>query len=471
MYASAASGSTFPIGTTTVTVTATDAHSNTATRTFTVTVQDTTPPVINPPANIVAEATGPSGAVVAFTATATDLVDGSVAVNSSAASGSTFPIGTTTVTLTATDAHSNTATRTFTVTVQDTTPPVISPPANIVAEATGPSGAAVTFTATATDLVDGNVAVNASPASGSTFPIGTTTVTLTSTDAHSNTATRTFTVTVRDTTPPVINTPANIIAEATSAAGAVVNFTAIATDLVDGYVAVNASVAPGSTFPLGTTTVTLTAVDASGNQAVPKSFTVTVRDTTPPALTLPANIVAEATSFAGARVTFVATANDLVSGACRVTYSKQPGSEFSLGVTTVTVTAKDAVGNTATGSFTVTVRDTTPPKLTTPHDITVCTLDPKGVRVWFLAWATDTVSVPTITYSQAPGSVFPIGTTVVTVTAKDAAGNKSVGTFTVTVQPVTLRDRDDFERDHGNGGNYDNDGSYHDSSCSGDGGH
>ena len=245
------------------------------------------------------------------------------------------------------------------------------------------------------------------------------------------------------------------------------NFTAIATDLVDGNVAVNASAASGSTFPIGTTTVTLTAVDASGNQTVPKTFTVTVRDTTPPALTLPANIVAEATSFAGAKVTFVATAKDLVSGACPVTYSKQPGSEFPRGVTTVTVTAKDATGNTATGSFTVTVRDTTPPKLIIPHDITVCTLDPKGARVWFLAWATDAVSVPTITYSQAPGSVFPIGTTTVTVTAKDAAGNMSVGTFTVTVQRVNPRDRDDFKRDHDNGGRYDDDGSYHDVSCSG----
>jgi hypothetical protein len=118
------------------------------------------------------------------------------------ASGSTFPVGTTTVTLTSTDAHGNTATRSFMVTVQDTTPPTITTPANITAEATGPAGAVVTFTTSATDLVDGAVPVSALPASGSTFPVGTTTVKLTSTDAHGNTATSSFTVTVQDTTPP-----------------------------------------------------------------------------------------------------------------------------------------------------------------------------------------------------------------------------------------------------------------------------
>jgi parallel beta-helix repeat protein len=279
--ATPASGSTFPLGITTVNVTAHDASGNTATGTFTVTVRDTTPPIITSPANITAEATGPAGAVVTFTASATDLVDGTVPVSASPASGSTFPLGTTTVKLTSTDAHGNTATSSFTVTVHDTTPPTIATPANIIAEATGPTGAVVTFTASATDLVDGAVPVSALPASGSTFPLGTTMVKLTSTDAHGNTATSSFTVTVRDTTPPAIATPANLTAEATGPAGAVVTFTASATDLVDGAVPVSASPASGSTFPLGTTTVKLTSTDAHGNTAT-SSFTVTVQDTTPP---------------------------------------------------------------------------------------------------------------------------------------------------------------------------------------------
>jgi len=53
-----------------------------------------------------------------------------------------------------------------------------------------------------------------------------------------------------------------------------------------------------------TTTVNATATDAHGNKAN-GSFTVRVRDTTPPAITVPADITAEATSAAGARGDFL----------------------------------------------------------------------------------------------------------------------------------------------------------------------
>jgi len=86
----------------------------------------------------------------------------------------------------------------------DTTPPVLSLPGNLVVEAIGPSGATVSYSASATDDVDGSVPVTLSPASGSTFPLGTTTVNASATDAAGNTSTGSFTVTVRDTTAPVI---------------------------------------------------------------------------------------------------------------------------------------------------------------------------------------------------------------------------------------------------------------------------
>jgi HYR domain-containing protein len=175
---------------------ATDAHSNTANGSFTVTVQDTTPPSLTLPSDITAEATGPSGAAVTYTVSASDLVDGSVTVNCSPASGSTFPLGTTTVNCSATDAHSNTANGSFTVTVQDTTPPSLTLPSDITAEATSAAGAIVAYAASASDLVDGPVAVSCTPASGSTFAPGTTTVNCSATDAHSNTANGSFKVTV-----------------------------------------------------------------------------------------------------------------------------------------------------------------------------------------------------------------------------------------------------------------------------------
>jgi hypothetical protein len=119
-------------------------------------------------------------------------------------SGSIFPLGTTTVTATAADAAGNMITGSFTVTVRDTTAPVLSLPANLVLEATGPTGAVATFTASASDIVNGTLPVILSIPSGSIFPLGTTTVTAAATDAAGNRTTGSFTVTVRDTTPPVI---------------------------------------------------------------------------------------------------------------------------------------------------------------------------------------------------------------------------------------------------------------------------
>src|SRR5207237_1059563 len=215
-----------------------------------VTVRDTTPPAIIVPTNATVEATSSAGAVHTYVVSATDLVDGAVAVSCTPASGSTLPFGTTTVTCSATDSHANSATKTFTVTVTDTTAPVITVPANATVEATGPTGAAFTYTASALDTFDGSVAPTCAPASGSIFPFGTTTVTCTAADSHGNIATRAFTVTVTDTTAPVITVPANATIEATGPTGAAFSYAASAADILDGGVAINCTPARGVTFPV-----------------------------------------------------------------------------------------------------------------------------------------------------------------------------------------------------------------------------
>src|SRR5262249_10417191 len=159
--------------TTTVTCRATDTRGNTGTKTFTVTVRDTTAPVVAVPTNATIEAAAAAGAPFIFTASALDLLDGSVAVGCTPASGSIFPLGTTTVTCPATDKSANSGSKTFTVTVVDTTGPAISVPANMVVEAPGPSGVAVSYVVTALDAVSGIVTPTCAPASGATFPLGT----------------------------------------------------------------------------------------------------------------------------------------------------------------------------------------------------------------------------------------------------------------------------------------------------------
>ena len=157
---------------------------------------DTVPPVVTVPSNLSLEATGPSGAVASFTTTALDDVSGVLSTTNTPASGSVFPLGITTVTATATDGAGNIGSASFTVTVVDTTAPVITVPADINVAASGSSGANVTFTTSASDLVSGSLDTINNPPSGALFPVGTTTVTTSATDAAGNSAGLSFTVTV-----------------------------------------------------------------------------------------------------------------------------------------------------------------------------------------------------------------------------------------------------------------------------------
>lgn len=375
-----ASGSVFPLGTTTVSCSAADAANNSSTATFDVTVADTGAPVLDLPADITEEATGPNGAAVSYAATAEDLVDGSVTPictvgADTVSSGDVFPLGTTTVSCTATDNESNVSSGTFDITVEDTTAPALDLPSGISEEAANANGAVVFYVATAEDLVDGDVTPVCTPASGSVFPLTTpltvNTVTCTATDAAGNEATDTFAVTVGDTTAPELTVPEDSTHEATAASGATVIYEATAADLVDGAVAPDCIPASGSVFPLGDTAVTCTATDAAGNTSAPGSFVVTVSDTTAPVLDLPETVIEKLVVGApsglpatgaplsaaptGTEVTFTATATDLVDGPIAPVCTPASGTTFAVGDTTVTCSATDAAGNTATGSFTVSV--------------------------------------------------------------------------------------------------------------------
>jgi len=162
---------------------------------FVLSIVDTTPPSLTVPGNITAEATA-AATVVSFAASATDAADPSPTVSCSPASGFAFPVATTTVSCSATDAHGNGTNGRFTVTVTDHTPPALTLPADLTATAVTPAGATVTFTASASDLVDATRTVTCAPASGSTFAIGTTTVACSASDAHANRNTGSFSVTV-----------------------------------------------------------------------------------------------------------------------------------------------------------------------------------------------------------------------------------------------------------------------------------
>jgi Ca2+-binding RTX toxin-like protein len=160
--------------------------------------------------------------------------------------------------------------------VQDTTDPILTVPANMTVEATGGGGAVVSYIATATDIVDTSVTVVCTPASGSMFPLGINTVACVATDNFGNTDSETFTITVVDTTPPVITLLGSnpvVVPFGT----AFIDDGATASDLVDGDLTTSIVVVnPVDVSVAGIYTITYDVTDSHGNAAVQVTRTVEV---------------------------------------------------------------------------------------------------------------------------------------------------------------------------------------------------
>ena len=161
----------------------------------------------------------------------------------------------------------------------DVEPPELTVPDDFAQEAQSPAGSVVEFEATATDNLDPAPAVVCVPASETLFPFDDTIVECTATDFSGNAATKTFTVTVQDTTPPELTVPSDVTIDADDPFGSIYTILATATDDVDPAPTVECVPPSGSVFPIGTTTVSCTATDASGNESIEKTFDVTVQVT------------------------------------------------------------------------------------------------------------------------------------------------------------------------------------------------
>lgn len=495
---SPASGSFFPIGNTTVVAT----EPGGGTCSFVVRVNDTQAPTITCPANItVNNSPGQCGAFVNFALPAASDNCPGTTVTASPASGSLFPKGTTTVTVTARDASNNTSTCTFTVTVNDVTPPTITCPANItvgndpnlcsavvnyslptfsdncglpgpvalsqnVANSVGPTiqigcqaGGFNTANSywRAYDLSTYNLAgpltVNAvvfgietadAAGTGTTqpvtvrlytsagaFPGGVRTLVATQVVNVPDQTNSLFTATLG--TPAVIPANAILVVEVFTPDGrAPVNnkffigsnnlgqtapcyisaadcgvptpVTLASLGFPDDHMIINiagnvagpnpltlvSGIAPGGTFPVGTTTNTYKVTDVAGNFTT-CSFTVKVNDVQPPVINCPGNItVTTPVGSCTAVVNYTVTSSDNCSGVTQALQSGlASGSNFPLGVNTVTWKATDAAGNVSTCTFTVTVNDGQQPVFTTqPTNKTACS----GTNVTFSAVSTNTLS-------------------------------------------------------------------------------
>jgi hypothetical protein len=156
--------------------------------------------------------------------------------------------------------------------------------------------------------------------------------------------------------PPTLSLPSGLSADATSAAGDLLNYKARAMRATGGNIAVDCEPPPGAQFPIGVTEVLCSAVDPTTEAVAVGAFPVTIVDG-PPAVNVPANILmVTAQTILGAVVSYQATATDAVSGPLPVECVPPSGTLFPLLDSTVVCQATDGAGNTASASFVVRVK-------------------------------------------------------------------------------------------------------------------
>ena len=431
----------FPQGATVVTYTATDAAGNSMSCTQTVTVVEASAPQITCPVALVVGANAGCawvGSLGTPTVTDPDSAPADIVVSNNAPSS--FPLGTTAVVWTATDDTGRMTSCSQSVTVTDETAPAISAPPSVTLDAGSNcafSGAALGEATASDNCPTGLVVSNDAPAS---FSLGTTTVMWTATDGNGNTADAAQLVRVFDNEDPTLTCPVNI----TRAANQGSSF--LPTDGIGDPVASdNCSVAPALTlsddapasFPQGVTVVTYTATDAAGN-SVSCTQTVTVVAATAPEITCPVGLVVETSegcTWSGDLG--VPGVTDADSPLEEIVVTSDAPSSFPVGTTTVTWTAIDPNDNASTCTQEITVMDLTPPVLVCPEAVFATCEGSGGTVVTFETSASDNCEgVVEIVCDPPSGSTFANpsgGSTTVTCTATDAAGNTATCSFEVFV--------------------------------------
>jgi sugar lactone lactonase YvrE len=429
------------VGNNTVTLTVTDGAGNTSSATAVVTVQDLVKPVVlTKNISIPLDASGNASITASQVNNGSSDNCGIASVSVSPSAFTCANLGSNTVILTVTDVNGNTATRTAVVTVQDLIAPVV-----ITKNITVQLGATGTAVITAALVNDGSTdnctiaSMTVSPLSFNCTKVGANTVILTVKDSKGNTATGTAVVTVTDATPPTVHTK-NITVNLNSTGTATITTAQVNSASTDNC-GITSFTLDKTTFDcsnIGDNIVTLTATDAAGNTSS-EPATVTIRDITKPIV-----VTKTATVQLDANGTASVTAAEVNNGStdnCAIASMTVLPSSFTCansGNSTVTLTVTDASGNTATKTAVVVVQDLVPPTALA-QDLTVA-LNAAGTATITAAQinngSTDNCAVTIITVSPSSFNCSNVGANTVTLTVKDAKGNTSFATATVTVTDV-----------------------------------
>jgi len=311
--------------------------------------------------------------------------------------------------------------------IPDTTKPIISPPADLMIEATGSLTSVELGEAIAMDENGIQLLVNNAP---TLFPLGSSTIIWTAIDNSGNSASAIQQISIVDTTPPIIHSVPNITAEAVVPYDNIIELQEPSADDLLGVISITND-AP-EFFPVGDTIVTWTATDVGGNTASIEQK-ITVVDTIFPTLQVPADVVIEATSLDQNEVNLgEATSTD--NGEINSITNDAP-EFFPIGETIVTWTTIDSSNNFSSLTQLVSVIDTIAPEILPLEDII---LEASSVDANIVNLDNPIVSdiQDTTIYITTP-DLFQIGETIVTWTATDTSGNSASATQTITIVDTT----------------------------------
>ncbi len=437
-----------------VTITADDGNGNVNATPcqVTLTVKDNEAPSLSCPTSInVNNDPGQCSAVVNFTVTATDNCDGSLAVTLNQNSGTLFNVGTTTINASATDAGGNVGNCSFNVIVKDNEAPTATCNDVTVTLSTNGEVALNPLNSGAITNRNDNCGVTGTVGSSQVIftcdDLGSNTETILNVDVNGNSTTCDITVTVEDPNsvcnqPPIAKCQNITVSAEPNSCEASTSVSQINNgsndpdgDPLQLTLDNNGPFAVGGPY-----TVELTVSDGSLDDKC--TATVLVNDTQNPNIVCPADITVDNDpGQCGAAVNYNVTFGDNCPGAALI-INPASGSFFGVGSGSVLATVTDAAGNIAQCGFNVIVQDNEVPSFSNcPGNILVNNdAGDCGANVsWTPPTLEDNCPGETPSSNFAPGDFFPIGSTTVTYTGSDAAGNDATAcSFTVTVNDTEI---------------------------------
>ena len=416
---------------------ATDECGNATSGVQTIQVVDNTPPLIVCPSDKTVECSGDTSPAGTGWATATDICGSAQVTYTDTVTPACGGTQTIARKWTAVDLCGNTSTCTQTITVRDTTAPSLIIPANVTKEYPADTSTNATGIATGSDAC-GNVTISFTDSTtnncGNTKTIARRWMAV---DECGNSTSLTQLITVRDTTAPVITCPSSVTLEYPAITTTNATGVPTATDAGGSPIITYADTVTNTCGNTRTITRRWTATDACGNSDSCTQMIV-VRDTTPPALTLPPNLTIECSQSTATNATGVATATD-ANGTPTITYTDSVTNACGATMTIARRwTATDACGNLSSGTQIITVRDTIPPVITCPPSLTLEAPAITTTNVMGVATATDSCSAPTVSFTDSVTTNCG-STKVITRTwrATDPCGNSSTCVQTISVVDTT----------------------------------